>query len=112
MYRCLLRVLTITVAGLTAACATSPSDHSVADGHEAAMKTHQALAQDFEKMGNQDMARYHMDRAAIEDERRADAECGLLCTIIEDLLFSDGDSASSKSCRDPIMNPPSAPPRC
>ena len=109
MYRCLLRVLTISGAVLGVACA---SNQSSAEEHETTMKTHLEFARDFEQTGNEGMARYHLDKAAMEDEQRAAAECGLLCTIISDLLDSKPDSFSSGSCRDPVTNPPSGPPRC
>jgi hypothetical protein len=112
MYRCLLRVLTLSAAVLGVACATNPGDHSSADGHEAAMKTHLEFAHDFERAGNEEMARYHLEKAAIEDEQRADAECGLFCTLIEELLDSKPESTSSGSCRDPVTSPPSGPTRC
>jgi hypothetical protein len=112
MYRCLLRVLTVSAVALGAACATNPENRSSADGHDAAMRTHLEFARDFKKAGNDAMSQYHFEKAAIEHEKKADAECGLFCTIIEELLDTEPDSTSGASCRDPITSPPSAPPRC
>jgi Tfp pilus assembly protein PilF len=112
MYRCVLRILTVSALVLGAACATDPENRSSADGHYAAMRTHLEFARDFKEAGNDAMSQYHFEKAAIEDEQRADAECGLFCTIIEELLDSGPDSSSRGSCRDPITSPPSGPPRC
>ena len=120
MYRCLLRVLTVSAVVLGAACATNLENRSSADGHEAAMKTHLEFARDFKNAGNEAMSRYHLEKAAIEHEKMIDAECGLFCILIEELLdtepetytVSGGSTISGGSCRDPITSPPSGPPRC
>jgi hypothetical protein len=76
------------------------------------MRTHLEFARDFKEAGNDAMSQYHLEKAAIEEEQRADAECGLFCFIIDQLLDTGPDSISGRSCRDPITSPPSAPPRC
>ena len=112
MYHCLLRVLTVSAVVLGTACATNPENHSVADGHEAAMRTHLEFARDFKEAHNDAMSRYHLEKAADEYHQKEEAECDLLCAIIDTLLDSKPDSNSNRSCRDPITNPPSGPPRC
>jgi hypothetical protein len=112
MYRCLLRVLTVSAVFLGVGCATNPGNHSSADGHDAAMRTHLEFARDFKAAGNDAMSQYHLEKATVEYAKKADAECGLFCTIVEELLDTEPDSVSSGSCRDPITSPPSGPPRC
>jgi hypothetical protein len=82
----LLRVLTISAGVLCVACATNGENRSSADGYEAATKIDLELARDYKNTGNDAMSQYHLEKAAIEDEARAAAECDLLCTIIGDLL--------------------------
>ena len=110
MYRRPLRVLTICLVVTLAACASNPENEIA--GHEAAMKTHQALARDMENAGNDAMARYHREKAEHEYEQIEQEECGLLCSLFDVLLDTKQDSRSSKSCRDPITNSPIGPPRC
>jgi hypothetical protein len=113
MYRFLLRVMTVSAAVLGVACATKPENHSSADGHDTAMRTHLEFARDFKEAGNEPMSRYHLQKAAIEQEQKDAEECGLFCTLIEELLDTKPDTVSPPSCRDPITNPPSGlPPRC
>jgi hypothetical protein len=76
------------------------------------MRTHLEFARDFKEAANETMSRYHLEKAAIEQEQRAAEECGLFCTLIEELLDTKPDSISGRSCRDPITSPPSGPPRC
>jgi hypothetical protein len=115
MYRCLLRVLTVSAVVLGAACATNPENRSsAADGHAAAARTHLEFARDFKEVGNDAMSQYHLEKARVEQEKQEEAECGLFCAIIDSLLGTepDSNSISRESCRDPITNPPGAPPRC
>jgi len=112
MDRCLLRVLVVALVALGTACATSPQDHSSADAHDAAIRTHLEFARDFKEAGNEAMSRYHFEKAALEQEKKEAEECGLFCTIIDELLSTKPDSVSVGTCRDPITNPPDGPPRC
>jgi hypothetical protein len=114
MHRWLLRALTAAVLALGAACATTPEDHSSADAHDAAVKTHLEFARDFKEAGNDAMYRYHFEKAATEQQKKEDEECGLFCTLIDVLLDTKPKSENvlGKSCRDPVTNPPSGPPRC
>ena len=105
--------MTVAAAVLGVACATKPENRSSADGHDTAMRTHLEFARDFKEAGNEPMSRYHLQKAAIEQEQKDAEECGLFCTIIEELLDTKPDTVSPPSCRDPITNPPSGlPPRC
>jgi hypothetical protein len=71
------------------------------------------FARDFKETGNEPMSRYHLQKAAMEQEQKDAEECGLLCTIIEELLDTKPDTVSTSSCRDPITNPPfGSPPPC
>ena len=113
MYRFLLRVLTVSAAVLSVACATNPENRSSADAHDAAMKAHLEFARDFKEAGNEPMSQYHLQKAALEHEKNAAEECGLFCTIIEELLDTQPDTVAVGSCRDPITSPPSgSPPPC
>jgi hypothetical protein len=110
MYRFLLRVLTVAAVVLGAACATIPENRSSGDGDDTAMRTHLEFARDFREAGNEPMSRYHLQKAAIEQEKNEAEECGLFCTIIEELLDTKPDTVSVGSCRDPITSPPSGSP--
>lgn len=112
MYRFPLRALTVSAVVLSAACATNPENRSSADGYDAAVKTHLEFARDFKAAGNEPMSRYHFEKAAIAQEKKAAAECDLFCTMIGELLDSKSDTFSTRSCRDPITSPPFGPPRC
>jgi hypothetical protein len=113
MYRFLLRAMTVSAAVLGVACATKPENRSSADGHDAAMRAHLEFARDFKEAGNEPMSRYHLQKAALEQEQKDVEECGLFCTIIEELLDTNPDTVSVQSCRDPITSPPSGSgPRC
>jgi hypothetical protein len=105
--------MTVSVAVLSVACATKPENRSSADGHDAAVRAHMEFARDFKEAGNEPMSRYHLQKAAIEQEKKDAKECGLLCTIIEELLDTKPDTVSPSSCRDPVTNPPfGSPPPC
>ena len=84
-----LRVLSASLAacamGLLAGCATS-TDGSGA--HDAAVKTHLEFARDFENLGNDSMAQYHLDLAAREQEQNEIEACDFACTLIE-VLFDE-----------------------
>lgn len=113
MPRCLSRALTVAAVALVAACTTNAERNSAAAGHEAAMKTHLEFARDFKEAGNDARSQEHLDKAAIENEQMLDAECGLVCAIINSLLGTDEpDDGSAASCRDRVTSPPSGPPRC
>jgi hypothetical protein len=112
MYRCLLRALTVCAAVLVTACATNSDNRSRADGHDAAMRTHLEFARDFKEAGNDAMSRYHFEKAASEQQKKEEEQCGFFCTVIDALLDAKPQTVSVKSCRDPITNPPSGPPRC
>jgi len=113
MYRFLLRVLTVAAVVLGAACAAIPESRSSADGHDSAVRAHLEFARDFREAGNEPMSRYHLQQAAIEQEKKEAEECGLFCTIIEELLDAQPDTVSVGSCRDPVTSPPSgSPPPC
>ena len=74
------------------------------------MRAHLEFARDFREAGNEPMSRYHLQKAAIEQEQKEVAECGLFCTIVEELLDTQSDTVSVGSCRDPITSPPSGSP--